>query len=742
MKIVRYGVKTIAWIAGILILIWMILLLYVNINERKLISKISETVHEHTRGEVMIGGLSVSLIRTFPALSLQLTDITLRDSLFAVHKQDFFTARDIYLSFDLSDLVTGRPSVGRVLVRNGSINIITDSTGFTNEYVLKRRNKEPKALEEQPSYPTIVMQRVMVTYINPLRNKHHQAMLRNLKCAIREKDKMLTMKIGMHLDVKGITFNTDKGGYLKAKILDGNFTLLFDKRKQDLVLNNIRIDIDNHPFYFNGKFHIEKVSPDFNLSINTYKIKYDKAVSIVSDTIQSRLNFYSFNKPLDIFVELNGKTLYKYTPAARIIMDIDLASANNFGSTVLDLAKGKAAVNILLNGPVGRGDSILDKIEGKIDITNAEVKYIPRDFTLTNLNGTLKFLKDDFIVENFRANAGKTQLQINAMAKNFVSMLNKQPEKTDLLWKIYSPTINLEDFRFFLSPTQAQKAADRKKNGQSASSQLDKMFTEGDVFVLFETPKMQYKTFKATGVKADVVFKKSEIVLQNVSLKHANGTMEVNGNIQNGKQSNPVTLRTRMQHMDIPQLFAAFDNFGQDAITSKNLKGTLSANVEYRTAVTNEAKIVTSASEGKIDFILENGELNNFEPLQEVGNKVFKKQDFSRISFANLENTLDVKGTAFIVNPMDIRSTALNLSVEGIYDYKKGTDMSIRLPLRNLTKSQANTDLSDGAKAKKGVSLRLRARTGEDGKLKISWDPFRRSIKNKEDVRDSADLEN
>lgn len=739
-KFIRYGVKTVAWIAGVLLVIWMILLLYVRLNEQKLIDKIAGTVYEHTRGEVKIGGLSVSLIRTFPVLSLQLSDITLRDSLYAIHKKDFLTASDIYLSFDVSDLITGNPSVGRVLIRNGSINIVTDSAGYTNEYLLKSSKKEPKPTLKQPSYPDIIFNRVLLTYVNPLRNKHHEAMMRNVKCIIKERSQTLFVRVKMNIEMKGMAFNTDKGPYLKGKIMDGNFDLQFDKKKSDLILKNIRINIDHHPYHFTGKFHIEKASPDFNLSINVFNIKYDKAVSVLSDTLQNQLNFYSFDKPMDISVELTGKALYKYAPAARIITEIDLASANNFGSNVLDLSKGRAAVNILLNGPIGRGDSLIDKIDGKIDITGVEVKYIPRDFTLSNLNGSLEFRENDFMVKDFRAQAGKTQLQMNALAKNFVSLLNQEPEKVNVLWKIYSPSINLEDFRFFLSPSQAAKA-NKKKNGRSASSQLDKMFTDGDIYVLFETPEMKYKTFRATAVKADVVFKKSAIVLQNVSLKHANGTMQVKGKMQNGIESNPVTLQTKMRNMEVPLLFGAFNNFGQDAITSKNLKGTLSADVDFITAITNDAKMVTSASEGRVDFVLDNGELNNFDPLIEIGNKVFKKQDFSTISFAKLENSLDLKGTAFIVNPMDIRSTALNLSVEGIYDVKKGTDMSIRLPLRNLTKSQANTDLSDDAKAKKGVSLRLRARTGDDKKLKISWDPFRRAIKKKEDLKDSADLE-
>ena len=91
---------------------------------------------------------------------------------------------------------------------------------------------------------------------------------------------------------------------------------------------------------------------------------------------------------------------------------------------------------------------------------------------------------------------------------------------------------------------------------------------------------------------------------------------------------------------------------------------------------------------------------------------------------------------------MDIRSTALNLTVEGVYDVKKGTDMFIKLPLRNLLKSQANTDISDNGKAARGVSLRLRAKTGDDGKLKVSWDPLRLAKRNKKDAVEEAEKKN
>jgi hypothetical protein len=61
------------------------------------------------------------------------------------------------------------------------------------------------------------------------------------------------------------------------------------------------------------------------------------------------------------------------------------------------------------------------------------------------------------------------------------------------------------------------------------------------------------------------------------------------------------------------------------------------------------------------------------------------------------------------------------LFVEGIYDTKKGTDMSIQVPLSNLSASENEVLKNTG---RVGLSIRLRAKTMEDGKLKVSWDPF------------------
>ena len=145
------------------------------------------------------------------------------------------------------------------------------------------------------------------------------------------------------------------------------------------------------------------------------------------------------------------------------------------------------------------------------------------------------------------------------------------------------------------------------------------MFSEGDMYINLNAPVMDYKTFRATNVKAEVVFSENEVKLEKVFLNHAGGSMDVRGRMTNGAEKNPVTLNVNMQKMDVPALFSAFNNFGQDAVTNKNLKGRLSAIVHYNTSITNKANLVSADSDGSVEFLLEDGELNDFELNMNLG---------------------------------------------------------------------------------------------------------------------------
>jgi hypothetical protein len=422
-------------------------------------------------------------------------------------------------------------------------------------------------------------------------------------------------------------------------------------------------------------------------------------------------------------------------------LDFDMQSAfelvklnDLLGSTTINFIKGAASMDIRFKGPAVGSDTINTAMSGHIQLRNGELAYVPRSVHMKNVNGTIRFANNDVFVDKLNTMVGSTQLLMNGIARNALSKLDSLPEHMSLSWHIASPNMHLADFKSFLKkPTTATGKKKQAKFARTAGM-IDKLFTEGDIALNIETPKMNYKKFTATDVNADILLSMNRMALRNVAVKHAGGALSFNGTVYNGGKLNNVSITTQMVKLDIPALFNAFNNFGQDALTTKNLKGLFSANIKLSTILTDDATVITDSTRGIVNFVLENGELNNFEPVKKIGETALKKQNFSDIKFARLQNTLEINGSSFVIHKMEIRSTAMTLFVQGVYDTKKGTDMSIQVPIRNLTKDQANTDLSESGAKGGGISVRLRAKTGDDGKLKISWDPFRRSIKNKKEA--------
>jgi len=259
------------------------------------------------------------------------------------------------------------------------------------------------------------------------------------------------------------------------------------------------------------------------------------------------------------------------------------------------------------------------------------------------------------------------------------------------------------------------------------------VMNDAEVHLKLKAKQLVYKKFYATNVSSVILLNTDKVQLNDVQLSHAGGALTLTGSILNNGEQNSIAVRTKMTNMDINKLFSAFDNFGQHAITDKNLKGKLDADINMTGTISSKAEILSNSLQGNIDFNIQNGELIQFEPVEKISQFVFKNRDFSNIQFAELKDKLDVDGSKIKVNRMEIHSSVLDMFVEGIYDLQKGTDMSIQIPLSNLKEKNIDKDLANrGVKSKTGVSVRLRAKTGDDGKLKISWDPFKKALKKKD----------
>ena len=809
-KLIKYGLRALLTVVILLLILWMGIWAYIRLNKDGLISKISARITEKTKGETRIGDLSANLLQTFPFISLELSDVLVKDSMWKVHQKTFFSAENVYLRLSPFGIFNKNRGIGKIVVSKGKVHMYIDSTHFNNQYIL--RSDKP-ANKKSLSSPDIQFLESELMLENSSRQKLHHFTVRELTVISDNEGMSQIFDINADLLVNSLAFNTRKGSYLENKDVQGEFEIEIDREKKQLSFSDVSLLIDDQEFNFAGNFSLDTSHRDFHLSIDAPNMIFDKTVAMLPDSMKLKMKAFSMDKPVSARIDITGETRYRFLPLVKIEMTVkdntintpggtftntsflgkfnnelkvgdprldmnsvmelinfngefakipiqskqikvsnlkspylecdikssfDLTSLNELtGSSTMQFQKGKGAIDIVFKGPISGRDSVNAGIDGFVSIDNATVKYLPRNVTLSRCTGTLLFRDKDLLVQKFKARTGQTELLMNGDAKNFLSLLDISPEKLTLNWNVYSPHLHLADFKSFLAK-RTIKAPQAKPSDKfkSTAGKIDKMFTDGDVFVTLSTPLMNYKKFDAKKVNAQLLLTNNIIDLKNVSFGHASGSMIIKGTVTERNSSNAVVLNSTLNKLAIPELFYAFGDFGQDAVTHKNLKGIVSAVVNIRTTITDQAVVIPESNLGTIDFLVENGELNDFEPLTKISTSVFKKQDFSTIQFADLKNRLEVKGTAIIINKMEIRSTALILFAEGVYDVKKGTDMSIKFPIRNMVKKNEGIDLIS-SNIRTGPSIRVRAKTGDDGKLKIQWDPFRKAVRNKKEAENN-----
>jgi hypothetical protein len=797
-------------VIALLLIAWIILWTYLSLNKKGIAEKIKTELQKKTSATVSIGDIGVSFLHTFPFISLQLSKIVVRDSLWTTHKHDLLTAEKIYIQINPFRFLLGKSPLRKVAVEDGTFYLFTDSSGYSNINIFRKQEKPNE--KENEDYPDIAANNMEFIVEKQLHNKLFDLKIYELNTSLKKSNNVLLFDANMNLFVRNMIFNRKNGSYLHEKKVTGNCFAEYSLKSKILSFDDITLNIDDHPFLLSGKFFTKLNPAPYELAIKTKSFDYKQAVSFLSDNIRKKLNQYNIDKPIDLNATLDGSNPLERSPVIHLTVSSDNSSTvttpfeiftncsfdgifinrvdstqapqdensmlriNHFSGTSeniklnsdsvifvnliqpeltcnirstfgleslntileskdIDFGKGTAKLDIVYKGPVESGDSINADINGNISFDSASIKYMPKNFLLSSCSGKLIFQNKDVLIEQLVAHTGSTELKMNGGIKSLMALIDKSPEKLFLDWNIFSPKINLHDFRAFMgkntNPPSTNSSNKKSKRFFSKQvSQMDSLLSSCDVHLQVKANELEYKKFQATNIKAAVVLKNNTIMFDSVFLNHANGSILLTGFAKNEEPNNSINIHTVINNVDIDKMLFSFENFGQDAITEKNIRGKLKADVNFLGSLNNNQEIVPGSMDGNIEFSLKNGELINFEPVENISKKVFKNRNFSDIRFAELKDRFDIKGSAIKINRMEIESTVITLFVEGIYDTKKGTDMSIQVPLSNLkARSDDTIPAIRGVNSKTGLSVRLRAKTGDDGKLKITWDPFKKALK-------------
>jgi AsmA-like C-terminal region len=414
-----------------------------------------------------------------------------------------------------------------------------------------------------------------------------------------------------------------------------------------------------------------------------------------------------------------------------VISDFKLDAVNSYlKENELAFSRGTGKIDLAYSGTFEKHYDSSRLLTGSITLTDADLHYAPRNLRFAPVSGVIRFTGKDMIIDNLVLHSGSSDLTMNGKVKSIFYFINQHNEKYSLDWNITSNRLNLDDFNSFLRPQTKTAEAENNKSAPAITvSDFISQLTSANFNISLKAHQVIYKKFDVDSLQASIVLKENLVHFRNVALNHGKGSMKLQGFLQNDSKYNSFALETQMSNINVSRLFYVFDNFGLTSLTDKNISGSLTAHINMEGSLTPNAQLIKDGFKSSIQFNIKNGQLLNFPPFENIRQKILKKRNLSDVRFADLHDSIEVRGENITINRMEIRSSVLTMFVNGMYNMKTGPDMSIQVPLSNLKANKDSVIVNKGTQRNPGISVRLRLRRGADGKLDVSWDPFDKANK-------------
>ncbi len=741
----RRKVKKISIIlsTGIFSLI-IIAIIFAFFLEKPITEFVLKEINKTLKSEISVEKINFSFLKRFPYATIELKNLTVKDAILNLKKDTLFKAESVKLHFNIFFLIKKEYVLNQIEIAKARINLRIYCDKSDNYHFWKPSTLGHSSF--YIDIRKISFKETHLNYINYFSQQSSFLIFKKLEASGRFSDRLYSMKIKTEFVVKqlalrDVTYVQNKdiklniifdvnnienkytikessirfsGVYLTSS---GNFIFKPNQNKVNIIIEGQDIPLQAIQEHFPEK--IRKYLSDYDANVKlSFKIKakgiFDKikAPLVLIDLLCKDGSFTepeSKTKLQNINFIANFTNSQTWLPDSSII-EVKQFSANieksfiessftinNFVHPVVN-AKLKANIDIpvlsrfinmdslqLLEGNANIAlefnTNITDfynlkpsdfqrlETKGIINITKLKIRNIKYNQLYENISTTLDFDKKDISITSLKGNIKGSDFEIQGHLKNFFPYLFFQTEKLFVNAKLFSSNINLDDLLI----------VQNNKTKTKTIALPDRIIA----FFNIETNQFAYKNFFASNAKTEVAINTNELIAQNVKFNSMDGTVEGYISLTNEKGKILMRCMAAIENVDVSKLFYSFNNFGQNNITNKHIKGIVKANIHYQSLFDSSFTIIPESILSKAELTIENGELNDYKPLLGLS-KYIKVEELKRVQFSTLINTIEIKNRAIYFPEMEIKSTALNMQLAGKHMFTNEIDYHIKLLLSEI----------------------------------------------------------
>jgi hypothetical protein len=441
--------------------------------------------------------------------------------------------------------------------------------------------------------------------------------------------------------------------------------------------------------------------------------------------------------------------------------DIDLNEMHHlFDFDTLEYVNGKLNAKIEIAGrisdltKISKTDFIGFTKNCILNFSGTNFKIAGTGFIFDNINGEV-LINNNIQFTNLYLGIGDNNFLVNGILYNlfeFVLFKNKN----------LALNADISSDNFDVKSLLANHLHDETKNNNPEIPSSENVFVNTNV----SFKKLKYDKFYASDISGVINYSPGIINFRIMQLNSLDGTMTGHGSIIERDEDYFIQCQSDLKLIDINRFFYVFNNFGQNFIVDKNLKGNLSGDVIFSATMDKKTGFKMESIKADGNLKIENGELIQFEPMMGLS-KYISLEELSHIKFKTLNNEILIKDQIITIPEMDIYSSAINITALGIHKFDNSYDYRIKVSMTDLLFNKARKKrkeienfgiIEDDELGKISIPLRF---TGKGDKYEITFDKktalstLKKNIQNEKKVignifqeefnysrKDTADKEN
>lgn len=686
-----------------------------------------QNINEQLHTPIQVDDIEFSLIKKFPYASLELKELTALD---AFQKDTLLKVEKLFLKLNALDLYNENYALQQLELHNGFARASINKDGSSNYKIWQSKNDSSK--DSSLDLNQVLLNNIHIQYLDNKSNVHISALAKQTELNGSIENGVFSAQISGLFDTDFVKVKQDK--YVKNKALEAWVSL--DASKKTTTFNgsvqtdgvelkyngnvengyavnvsgtglNIKTALSYVPKRFltsiqsyqldgiaNLNIHVENqkesglpaaINADFSIRNGSMKSELPWQISIANIQGIYHNGKHRNNSSSDIVLQsinctvneesLSGSLTYSNfnNPSihTQFNTELGLSEIQNWGYEIpVQNLSGRAQITANYKGRIGLKTDIKKDFEqaeksATIQLNNTSFLYKPLA-TIQNLNGSTRLLNNRLEIDSLFGTIG-TESKVNFVGA--IENLFSQNEDLQIAGHLSSEWLKITEMIVIDTTTDPSPFVMPKNIAASITTNIK---------------DAAYEKFHMSNFQAKVNFNESVLKAKNVHLKSMSG--EITGDIVLS-QTEDGRLRlittSKLNQINVRQLFYEFENFGQTTMRHKHLRGKTTSDVYLRTEWDAYMNPLPDNLYAFLDVKINDGELIEFEPLTLMSDYI-NGEELKRIRFSTLENQIEVKNRSVEIPFMEIHSSAMDIAGSGTHFFDNTVDYEIEFSLNEM----------------------------------------------------------